>query len=227
MVYKRSVGAAFFSILLLAGWTHSVSAALITVDFEAEFDTATLDLLGAGYGTGNISGSLSYDTATPDLHPSLREGLYKPSPGSFTFSGGGNSGTSSAYITYISDGITDPDPLAVNFTDFRSYTTPVSTQATGAVGWEIRRFRIFLRDPSRTALTSDDLPTALSLNDFEVAEFGLSLFNYNGFTRANALYNITSLNDGSSEQVTVPAPATLFLLGLGITGLGFSIRRRS
>ena len=201
-------GVVFFVILALSA--SSLRAAIITIDITAEISDVD-DLGGLLEGLVNvgdiITGSYTYDSATPDSDPLETGGSYDYFSEFY--------GISLSVSGFVFQ--TDPDNV-----DFR---IDILNNHLGQDGYVLRSYHNLplsngvlidyiswqLDDYSCTALSSDALPTTPPvLEDWESIG-GITIdFGYKGSSMIRA--HVTSAE-------LVPEPATVFLLGLGALAL--------
>ncbi|MFO7856744.1 MAG: VPLPA-CTERM sorting domain-containing protein [Paracoccaceae bacterium] len=208
-------------------------ATAITFDFTAEPDAAGLDLVAAVGGFGPIEGSFSFDDATPDAIGGDVQGFYSGAIDalSFTDTVTGNGASASSGDIAITDG----DGVVAG-SDIYGLDAAITTSDYGAVA-TLENFDLELSDSTRTALSSDALPTSPpALADFDFNFLTLS-FLVSG-TQSNAIYTLTSLtaasgsepgggDDGSGPGDTVvPLPAALPLMLGGLAALSLLRARR-
>lgn len=208
----------FAVVLTLSfGVTQASLAATYTYSFVADFDSISGTDGVANSSTSDIAGGFSTLTGTITLDDTSASAV-----------SGGSNGAKGYYaapvltINEFTSALLEAPERTVVENDatsfdqlFFGYTNPVG------VGDVYDRVDLILRDSSRTAFSSTDLPTSLILSDFNLA----TLFFYgrtsDGFERRN--FNVVSLTPS-----VIPVPAAVWLFGTALVGLiGFGRRRKA
>lgn len=200
-----------------------VQAAPVTYYFGGHLSWVDPDLsptLAVGNG---FSGSFTYESTTADSAPSdPNQGFYPPGPAfTVTINGlpfsiaGGGSGSVAVYNDFF--GI---DRFSAN------------SEAAGPSinGYSPEVFEINLQDPTQSTFSSDALPASeLDLALFGSSNFTLSFYNFDPlllFPTAAIAGPLSYLSLTDPNAITsIPEPGSLVLLGLGLAGLGASIKR--
>ena len=200
--------------MILALSANSLQAAIIIIDLTAEIsDVDDLgELLEGLVNVGDIiTGSYTYDSATPDSKPLETVGDYWHSsqPYGISLSVGGFVFQTDLDNVYFVVSVSN-NHLGDDRYSLRSYSNlPLSSGVlVDHIAWQ-------LVDYSATALSSDALPTTPPVLENWESIFGITIdFGYKGSSMIRA--HVTSAE-------LVPEPGTIFLLGLGVLAL---IRKR-
>ena len=228
-------------LVSLGAVTTPSYATLKVYDFTGEFLSATLSVPD-DFDRSSIVGSLTYDTSA--LSSSTRRTdlkRYSNPITSFTFHNDSLSGSSEdGFIEIYNDRETLEGEKQDTFVaDTRVYvgetsitSSGPSTTGTAVGGHELRFFRFFL--DTQAGATADVVTSRNhDLDSLDLAPLDqwdqfttFSAYYRDGSTGSafNARWSLTSLS--AADDVPVPAPAAVFLLGLGLFGLGFAHRRR-
>ena len=192
--------------IMLAGLSYAANAApIVDVNFQGTVENVS-DPLNGTFSVGDaLTGSFSYDVATPNngFFPGI--GDYFGALTSLTFTIGsyvGGLGSSGSITTRDFPG--------------NDAIFPQTAQPAGADIGALQPSLFFLEllDSSGTAVSSDTLPLTLSLSDFDSGTWTLRFEPSQGL----AIQVSGSLDLGATTAV--PLPAALPLLLVGLVGLG-------
>ncbi len=204
-----------FILVLLFG-AGELWGQIITINITAEITQVDDygDLLEGQINVGDIiTGSYTYDSATPDSNPLSTVGVYQHSTSPYGY---GISLSTGGFIFQ-----TDPDNVGFLMTTLNNHNgkdmyylqsynnLPLSNGLlVDQIGWQ-------LDDYSRTALSSDALPTTLPVLEDWPDSFGMHISLGIDKPEAGIYADVTSV-------ALVPEPGTVLLLGLG----GIVLRKR-
>lgn len=177
-------------------------ASIITYTYTANRDFGTIDGTDSTASIANsfasISGTLSYDTSTPDTNPAVDAGAY--ATGSIT----------------VNEFILPTYNIMMSIFD-----SPSSEQFSLGDQSTNEQVLLSLQSINGSALVSDALPETLSLAAFNALN-ELQFFSSDGFTQ----FTLTSLALAQNASVATPAPAALVMFLTGILGARFSRQAR-
>lgn len=229
---SQAVGLAIAALGMAALAPQISRAAVVSFDFEGRiaFSQDPSNLLSGGFKSGDLfSGQVIYDTSkaqtnfAPGVYYFLEGGRITFASGDHTFVGSTASSTQSCWpsamnciepfnVAVSDNGLADGDRL--------SYSAAyLSYDGQAAPGSPTRAMlQLLLTDSSKTALSSNALPTAPpDLSAFD--RHRVSLFAYGQDFMAPPLYQIDAEVTSISATPTVPEPGTLALLLAGWGGL--------
>ena len=204
------------TILVLLGLTVAiccVSPAHADLIFTFAGEVASVDTpLDSQFTVGDtFTFTFSIDETTADTNSSPEDGVYPGVTGvSFSYSNGYTGGAASSPI------------LAVQSrSSFDALSSQFNPTGAGVSGQTPSFIEFSLDDTTATAFTSDAIPTALDINDFDVTRLQLFFSGSAGETSVTGI--ITS---ASVTLSAVPEPSSLAVWVLGGLMLGFRGRRR-
>jgi hypothetical protein len=223
LALPRRLASVTFITLLVAAAPANAPAALVTFDFSGEVtelvDPNGLGLFGFPASVGDLfSGHFSYELGpgNQDQLPADAEvGAYDL----IDFAVDGAVVSFSNLILGVEHTAPVPSPVpAPPIPGFDRISILALTPAYPS------RVRLVLQAPYGAIFSDDSLPSDLLLSDFTEQRTVTGIFSFGVFPQPNIqdLGQIRSL----SRRATVPGPTTLALIGIGLTGLGFSRRKR-
>ena len=234
---KTVCGAFLFSLISVS----SASAAPITLNFSGTVQFVNSPALFPLASPGaTLSGSITYESTTPDLALDPNVGAYNGAVTAFSYSINTISGSSAGGSIGIGNNYAPPNPSNAGDV-FQALGASSFTSVSGASNLD---YQLRLVDNQATALSSDSLPLNAGFFGGGAAFSGISdqasltLFQSNGafgFTGVSddtlispqfqqiALYAI--IDSVTSEVSAVSEPAIIALFGLGALSLGIANRR--
>jgi len=188
------------------------SASPITFTFTGT--VTAVDPVGAGtFSTSDqLSGQLTFDSGLNDSNALTTRGSYGPvSSLSFTIG---------SYVGGFVNGSGD-----IQVRNEASDQLAIQAGVTGAPIFSLSPVRLsfLFIDSTGAAFNSDALPTAFSSNQFTTKSFFLTFSN--GFSSLTVV-NGTLSGSADLAPVAAPEPASLMLLGTGLTAVAIKARRR-
>ena len=218
---SRLLGAVLFCVI--ASTQESALATLITFNFEGVVTASRHSLESDFFGGEFLTGSFTYDTSyTDQALVNTAAGVYGFPDDRFSkfvtaFSATIGThqlglGTNSTLKVLVDDGtgVYEKDEFQLQIHNPTHPTLPI---CGGACSTEF--FTINLYDFSKTAFSSDAIPSSLDITAFDTTSWGLSI---KGGDVGGTISDISA--------APIPEPTTLALMALGIAGIGLSMRSR-
>jgi len=212
--YSRCVRVMGIASILACLTGLPAMAAPVTFQFVGDVTAVSGGLNPPFNSSQTLTGSYTFNSATPDSNPSANIGRYNGTIQALTVSVGG-------YTATLGNS-------SSNFIEIRNQPSSdryeLRAPLTGALvnGFSPLRFRIDLVDPTASAFANDHLPTTPpSLSSFSTKGFRIVFEDGDGNARIRG--TLTSLT-------AVPLPTAVVLFGAGLValaGLGAGNWRRS
>ena len=202
------------SVLIFVGWGGAVNAGLIEVVADGGFE-------GGSPNASWAETSTNFGTPLCTIASCIPGGSTGPYSGSWWAWFGGTAGVNETGS--VSQDVTIPVGTSATLSFY--YRVPVADAASGFLEVSLGGSSLFLDDTNTTI-------GAYSIQSIDVSSFA------DGGTYALLFNSITTAGNGPTnyfvdavslqvETESVPAPATLALLGLGLAGLGWSRRKQA
>lgn len=205
-MYKQVLAA-----IALVSAPASASAAIITHSFVAE-RSDVFNMAGSGSITETatsfnvITGSFTYDTATPSTFSGLDFSGYETGDiiiDQFDLSLFGSS-------RFFVEATNSVNTIGTTLDSFEIYST---------IGTDFLNIQLF--DFTGAVFNTTDIPQLLTLNDFSQVEFQFTDFAANARTK----FTLTDLQR-ISVATDVPTPGTVPIIVAGLAGLGLTRMKR-
>jgi hypothetical protein len=188
-------------------WAEPIPVAFsgTITEIASQIDDGTF-VLGAP-----VSGSFEIDSATADGEPAADFGLYEPAVSVLTLEFGSYEASAATGLLVTRNG------MAPNSDEFYVETSPTGEDVAG---FPLYRSILQILDDSRTAFSSDAIPTALDLADFDHATVKLDYLD--GSFSYSVHAEITSLSYNSAPE---PGGAVSMAVGVLVLALRRIVRR--
>ncbi len=223
---KLLLVSAVFGLAALSIMAGSSRAALINYNFTGTAQTiVTGTPLDGTFSLGqSVSGSFVLDTSAPDINADPASGIFAGAITSISITIGSYSASATGGDAFTDNDFPEDRVEIAAFLNVGPFVGSASIAGPSVGGLDLGGILLSLQDSTLTALTSDALPSPISLTGFD-STFGLLDF-YDPFDlEADPTSLVFSLD--SLETVTQLSEAgTLALLSLGMLSVAFVRRRK-